>query len=260
MNQPPHHTFVNHIMIKNLQEKSTEFLYNYQFEGNDKLYQNQKIFHYETAIADPNLRKQLEEMYHQKIFYKTAFTDPVLCKQEELYASYTPQQQAEFVEMFSCVVEKISHLAASDASQQEIEHCIALSYEKLKPLVWRVHLLWFLRKKTCDLWSETLSSILNCAPCKIDTLKAIAAFALAAYYYYVILFTMPWSENNNFAGERYVIPITCVLSCFLDLILTPLNQYSQAKTFINDKFKKYTVWKIITNDLARTVEKTYQPL
>jgi hypothetical protein len=243
MSQSPHShqeipaSYIERIIKENLNDKKNELFYNHRHEGSFIDFKSQRLFSYQTAFANPDITRT-----------------------EKLYASYSSEQQAELVNTFSCIKKIIETLRTSDVSEQDLKTCITQSYEKLTPLVWRVHLLWLLRFHNAEICGDALASIFQCAPCRYDLLRASVAFGLAAYYYYVILLTMSWSKNNYFMGEKYVIPLACFISCFFDLIVTPLNQYTQAKKFIHEKFKKYTLWKKITDDLARTMEETYKPL
>lgn len=228
-------THLNRTLVNSLRNKNSDVFYDYRHESSTLAnHENQNIFYHKTAFADSQVNAQ-----------------------EELYASYNTQQQKEFVEMFACVMKKITTLKTSHAPQKEIEDCIALSYHKLSPLVWRVHLLWFLRKQTSDMFGDALAEIFGCAPCIWGVANAFGALILAASYYFTLLYKMPWPENTALAS---FFPFICVVSGLYDLAYTPLNKYSQSQAFIRKKFKKFTMWKKITDDLARTMEETYKPL
>ena len=229
------HTYLNRIVVNSLKNKSTAVFFDHRHETISlDSYEDQKLFTYPIEFAKQEINTS-----------------------EKMYALLNSEGQAEYRTLFKDAIANITKLTKSDSQPEDLQNYVNQSYSKLHPLVWRVHLLWLLRLKNAELFGDALASIFNCAPCRQDTLRALCALSLAAWYYYTVLLKMPWPEHQALAS---FFPFICLISALYDLVITPLNQYSHAQEFIREKFKKYTAWKKITDDLAHTMEDTYQPL
>lgn len=191
--------------------------------------------------------------------YHIPFADPEINQNEKLYATYgTKKQRVEFVEVFSDVITCFNRLHESRASEKTITNMVDHYYRKLTPFVWRVHLLWLMRKKTADAFDDGLQEIFKCAPCSKKTLQAFCALVLALGYYYNLLFVMPWHPRESLLF--YMTPFACLVGFYYDIIKKSVDDYENAKEFISEKFEQRNIWKKITDELAQKMEKTYKPL
>lgn len=226
---------INNAIVKYLETKNNELFYDFKYTDGVS-YEDQILFPYHIPFADPEINQN-----------------------EKLYATYgTKKQRVEFIEVFSDVIACFNRLHESRASEKTITNMVDHYYRKFTPFVWRVHLLWLMRKKTADAFDDGLQEIFKCAPCSKKTLQAICALVLTLSYYYNLLFVMPWPSQGS--TLFYTMPFACLVGFYYDIIKKSVDDYENAKEFINEKFEQRNMWKKITDELAQKMEKTYKPL
>lgn len=223
------HVFLKQVIMTSLKNKDSNIFFKYRHQTTTlNSYEDQNLFAYDVSFADPEI-------------------DTL----EKLNSCINERGQAEYKTFFKEIMKQITELTKSDACEEDIHACVEKAYKKLDPLVWRLHLLWFLRLKISDILGEALFSISRYTPSMRTVLTRFFCLTLFIVISYIVF-------PDTFFYHYIIIPFLSIIVFHYDMIIKII---SQPATIINyEECVKYQMWAKITEEFAHTMEKTYRTL